>query len=77
MSNSLGDREQAVRLLMEGGRYTSEDEVIDVALRLLLECDERAKIEHLRLEIGVGVDQADRGELAPFDARATLARIRS
>lgn len=77
MSNSFGDREQAVRFLMEGGRYASEDEVIDEALRLLLECDKQARLDHLRLEIGVGVDQADRGELAPFDPRATLARIRS
>jgi hypothetical protein len=31
----------------------------------------------LRREIAIGIEQADRGELAPFDPHANLARIRS
>jgi 2'-5' RNA ligase len=27
--------------------------------------------------VAVGVEQADRGELAPFDPHATLARVRA
>jgi len=72
-----GEREQLVRSLMQGGQFASEDEVIDAALRLLHDCDEQARLADLRHEIAIGIEQADRGELAPFDPRATLARIRS
>jgi len=71
-----GDREQRIRSLIEGGRYASEDEVIDVALRLLEEQEDQATLEDLRREIALGIDQADRGETAPFDPRATLRRVR-
>ena len=30
-----------------------------------------------RRDIAIGIEQADRGELAPFDPHATLERIRS
>jgi antitoxin ParD1/3/4 len=70
-------REQFVRDLVQSGRYASEDEVIDKALQLLEETDEQAKLADLRREIAVGIEQADRGELSPFDPHATLARIRS
>ncbi len=71
------DREQVVRSIMQGGQYASEDEVIDEALRLLQERDEQSRLAGLRREIAIGIEQADRGELAPFDPHATLARIRS
>jgi antitoxin ParD1/3/4 len=72
-----GDREQIVRTFLEDGRFASEDEVIDEALRLLQERDEQAKLAELRLAIAAGVEQADRGELAPSDPRETLERVRS
>ncbi len=72
-----GDREQIIRSFIEDGRFTSEHEVIDEALRLLQERDEQAKLADLRRDIAVGIEQADRGELAPFDPRATLERIHS
>ncbi len=72
-----GDREQLVRALVQGGQYVSEAEVIDEALRLLQERDDQAKLDVLRREIAIGVEQADRGELGPFDPQATLARVRS
>ena len=72
-----GDREQFVRSLVQIGQFASEDEVIDEALRLFQERDELAKLAELRREIAVGIEQADRGELAPFDPHATLARVRS
>ncbi|MFI5457090.1 MAG: type II toxin-antitoxin system ParD family antitoxin [Isosphaerales bacterium] len=72
-----GDREQFVRSLVQGGEYASEEEVIDEALRLFQELDEQAKLAELRREIAIGIEQADRGELAPFDPQATLARVRS
>ena len=72
-----GAREQIVQSLMQGGRYASEDEVIDEALRLLEERDEQAKLDHLRREVAIGIEQIARGETAPFDPQATLERVRS
>ena len=78
MTNHLsGDREEIVRSFIKDGRFSSEDEVIDEALRLLQERDEQAKLANLRRDIAIGIEQADRGELAPFDPHATLERIRS
>jgi antitoxin ParD1/3/4 len=71
------EREELVRSLMEGGRFASEDEVIGEALRLLQERNEQAKLTELRREIAIGIEQADRGELEPFDPRVTLASVRS
>lgn len=68
------DREQLVRSLMRVGGFASENEVVDAALRLL---EERYELAELRREIGIGIEQADRGELSPFDPQATLARIRA
>jgi antitoxin ParD1/3/4 len=72
-----GDREQIVRSLIQDGRFASEDELIDDALRLLRERDDQAMLADLRREIAIGIEQADHGELAPFDPHATLERIRS
>ncbi len=72
-----GARTEIVRSFIEDGRFTSEDEVIDEALRLLQERDEQAKLANLRRDNAIGIEQADRGELTPFDPHATLARIRS
>ena len=72
-----GDREQFVRSLVQIGQFASEDEVIDEALRLFQERDELAKLAELRCEIAAGIEQADRGELGPFDPHATLTRVRS
>ena len=72
-----GEREQIVRNFLQDGRFASEDEVIDEALRLLQERDELARLADLRRDIAIGIEQADRGELAPFDPHATLERIRS
>lgn len=71
------ERERFVRSLMQDGGFASEDEVIDTALRLLQELDEQAMLAELRREIAIGIDEADRGQLAPFDPHATLARIRA
>jgi antitoxin ParD1/3/4 len=72
-----GDRERFIRSLIQAGQYASEDDVVDAALRLLQECDDQARLTELRREIAIGIEQADQGELAPFDPHATLARIRN
>ena len=69
--NLSEERGQAVRSLMEGGRYASEDEVIDDALRLLQERDERSgRIEALR----GSVEDMRAGRLSP--AEDMLAEMR-
>ena len=72
-----GEREQLVLSLVQAGPYDSEDAVIDEALRLLQERDDRAKLDALRREIALGIEEADRGELGPFNPLATLARVRA
>ena len=42
-------REQFVRSLVQGGRYASEAEVIDEALRLLEQRDQQSTIERQRI----------------------------
>jgi len=75
--DSSGNRNLIVQSLLEGGRYGSEEEVMDEALRLLVQRDELAKLDELRREIALGIEEADRGDLAPFDPKATLEQIRS
>jgi antitoxin ParD1/3/4 len=70
------DRARFVRSLVQEGGFASEAEVIDIAVRLLQELDEQAMLAELRREIAIGIQEADRGELAPFDPRATLERVR-
>ncbi len=71
------EREKVVRSLMEDGGFTSEDEVIDTALRLLEAHAEQGKLANLRREIAIGIEELDRGESAPFEPLATLERIRA
>ena len=76
--NLSGDREEFVRSLLHAGDFASEIDVVEEALRLLEERSiDQASLSALRREIAVGVAQADRGELAPFEPQATLARVRA
>jgi antitoxin ParD1/3/4 len=71
--------EKYVNQKVESGLYQTASEVIREGLRLLKARDElqQRKLEELRSEIQIGIDQADRGELAPMDAKGTLERIRA
>jgi antitoxin ParD1/3/4 len=68
-----------VQQKVQSGRYLSASEVVREALRLLEERDQlrELKLEELRKFIAVGIEQADRGDTAPLDVDATLARVRS
>jgi antitoxin ParD1/3/4 len=70
--------EQFVNEKVTTGLYSTASEVIREALRLLRERDElyQCRLEELRKEIAVGIEQADQGKLAPLDAGETLKRIR-
>jgi antitoxin ParD1/3/4 len=71
--------EQYVNKKVESGLYQTASEVVREGLRLLKEKEElhQKKLEELRRDIQVGIDQADRGELSPLDARGTLKRLRA
>ena len=67
--------EKLVNAKVQSGMYSSASEVIREALRLLNDREElrRRKLEDLRREIQIGLDQVNRGEVVPFNA----ARIKS
>jgi antitoxin ParD1/3/4 len=70
--------ENYVSQKLESGMYHSASEVIRDGLRLMKERDElhQSKLAELRKEIAIGVDQADRGQVQPFNAEVT-ARIKA
>jgi antitoxin ParD1/3/4 len=69
--------EQLIRKQVEGGLYLSASEVVREALRLLEERDRAnaMKLDELRKEIQIGIDQADRGELV--DGPEAFAKLRA
>ena len=62
--------EKLVRDKVKSGRYHSSSEVMHEGLRLLDEHDHYydEKLKALKREVQLGVDQIERGEVAPFDA---------
>ncbi|MFQ5462420.1 MAG: type II toxin-antitoxin system ParD family antitoxin [Phycisphaerae bacterium] len=69
--------EQLVQRKLATGLYNSASEVIREALRLLEERDEMRKIrlETLRAEVGVGLNQLERGQVTEYEDQSlnTLA----
>ena len=70
--------EKVISDKVSSGRYHSASEVVREALRLLEQQDEvyKARLEQLRKELDVGIEQLDRGERVPFTS-ATVKRIKS
>jgi antitoxin ParD1/3/4 len=67
--------EKFVRQKVKTGRYLSVSEVIREALRLLEERDiqRQMRLEKLRQEVAVGIEQSDRGEI--FDGEEVVAEL--
>jgi antitoxin ParD1/3/4 len=65
--------EHYVTQKVESGMYHSASEVIRDGLRLMKERDElhQSKLAELRREIAIGVNQADRGQVQPFNEETT------
>lgn len=68
---------QIVRAKVENGGYASVDDVLREALQLLDDRDRlRAwKLEELRKEIAIGIEQADQGRVAPLDMDTIRAKV--
>ena len=71
------DLEKFIQDQVRNGAYGSVDEVISAGLTLLQRDPDADRspeeLEDLRREIQIGVDQADRGELAPWNAAEARA----
>jgi antitoxin ParD1/3/4 len=70
--------EQYVNGKVRSGLYHSASEVIREGLRLLKEKDDihQKKLQDLRRDLQIGIDQAERGEVSTFSER-TLREIKA
>lgn len=78
MHISLTDRLEAwVREKVESGLYNNASEVIREALRTQMRAEQtrEEKLEALRAELQIGIDQAERGEFVEWDKDAFLAEM--
>ena len=71
-----GELEEFVNAQVQSGEYLSALEVIRAGLHLLEDREtlRQIKLERLRKEIAIGIEQADRGEVAPLDVEDIIAR---
>lgn len=63
--------ESFVRQKLDSGHYRSASELVNEALRLMLEREKR--LAELKSDIQVGIEQAERGEL--IDAKTVFQSI--
>ena len=70
--------EKYVQGQIEVGAYRDSDEVIQRAIRLMMEQEIESgwSLDDLRREIQVGFDQAKQGDLKPIDMEAIKAEAR-
>jgi antitoxin ParD1/3/4 len=70
--------ESYVTQKVESGLYHSASDVIRDGLKLMKERDElhQTRLAELRQDIAIGVEQADRGQVQPFNEEIT-ARVKA
>lgn len=70
--------EQLVNEKVANGLYPSASEVVREGLRLLKERDEMQalRLQELRRDISIGLEQTQRGEVAPLDVEEIKAEGR-
>jgi antitoxin ParD1/3/4 len=68
------DSEQYLRDQLAAGKFPSADAVVSEALRRMR--DDEQKLEALRREIAIGIEQADLGLAVEFN-EATLERVKA
>ncbi len=79
MNVHLGEKlDKFVAELVASGLYQSQSEVLREGLRLLKEREylRKLRLEELRHEIQIGINQLERGEGIPFDAEKIKAEGR-
>jgi antitoxin ParD1/3/4 len=64
--------EQIVKEQLATGQFTTPEEVVHFGLHLL-----REKYAELKAAIAEGVEDIAQGRVAPFDPKATLARVKA
>jgi antitoxin ParD1/3/4 len=71
--------EALVQETVRSGRYSSASEVVREALRLFQEREQvrQIKLEQLRKDIAVGIEQIERGEATPLDMEEIKAEARA
>lgn len=70
------DLEEWVKVKVQSGQYNSVSEVIHHGLYLMQDRDalRQIKLERLRKDIAVGIEAAERGEVAPLDVEDIIAQ---
>lgn len=68
------DSELYLREQLASGKFPSADEVVAEALRRMREYDQ--KMDELRRDIAIGIEQADQGLASEFN-EATLDRVKA
>ena len=71
--------EAMVQEQVRSGQYSSASEVIRDALRMFhdRQLQRQIKLEELRKEIDIGLEQMERGEGRPLDMKAIKAKARA
>lgn len=64
---------QMIQMKIDSGYYANATEVIRDALRRMQESDQHHRLQTLRAEISLGLEQAERGELVDLDLDAIEA----
>ena len=70
------DLEEYVKAQVQSGQFNSSREVIRAGLQLLQAQNtlRQIKLEQLRKDLMVGIEQAERGEVAPLDVEDIIRR---
>jgi len=79
MNVHLGDAfDRFVAALIRSGQYHTQSEVIRDGLRLLKEREDlkAARLDQLKRQIAIGLDQLERGQVAKLDVAAIKAKGR-
>jgi antitoxin ParD1/3/4 len=71
--------EEFVDKKVSTGLYQTASEVVREGLRLLKERDDlqQRKLEDLRRDIAIGLEEAERGDVTTVDAGAVLKKVRA
>lgn len=78
MSLSLTpEQEEMVQRKVQSGLYSSASEVVQEAFRLLNDRDtlREIRLQELRRELAIGIEQIENGQVAPLDMDAIRAKV--